>query len=93
MSFFVLLPGIFHNDLNVNPLNRPVTQIPQFFYYNFYLVNSELFLPPKYPELNPFILSTFLKAKFMSKVMENMRFTTEDHLWILVGTPSAVRIV
>ena len=81
----VLLPGIFINDLNQNPLNREKTTIPQFFYYNYFLVNQELFLFPKFLELNHFIIATFLKAKFLSKVVELLQFVSEDFLWILIG--------
>lgn len=89
-TFMVLLPGVFPNDLNDNPLFRQPVPVPQFFYHGFFLVNQELFLQPKYLELNPFIVSTFLKGKFLSKVASSTQFVSEEHLWILIGSLSLI---
>lgn len=82
----VLLPGIWKDDFNKNTSSPSAGPISQFFYYNTFIVNQELFLPLKFKEMNAYIISTFLKSKFLSRAVEILHFVSQSFLWILIGS-------
>ena len=86
----VLLPSVHRIDFIDPKRNHIFPKTNPYFYYDFFLLSSENFVSSKFLEMKAFILAEFLRYKFLSIVLYNLRLVDVNGLWVFIGVSNYV---